>query len=166
MVELGAGDAISLINLADAEALTGNSESARFYYLEVIRMQEQEHALRDHRAMSQAYAQLGEHELAIAALKRMGENRRGNAEAHFNAALVYALAEQDIAAMVEVEQALEAGIGAIWFRLPWFDGLCRARNFEPLLAAEGLGGRCSEAPSALVNRQGSLPMRPPGSLEE
>ncbi len=137
-----AGSPIFLINLADAESLLGNRETADALYREVIDSQERELAFVDLRALSQAYAQLGQYERAIATLKRIGENRRGGAETHFTAALVYALAQQDIAAVVEVEQALNAGYGAIWFTLPWFDGLCASGAFALALARHGFEGHC------------------------
>lgn len=141
---------IFLINLADAEQLLGNAETAGALYREVIERHESELAFKDLRALSQAYAQLEEFGLAIATLKRIGENRRGNAETHFNAALVYALAKQDIAALVEVEQALAAGFGAIWFTLPWFDGLCDDAGFGIAMAQSGLGGTCQQRAADLA----------------
>lgn len=95
--------------------------------------------------ISQAYAQLGLFEQAIATLKRIESEGVERSDAAFNAALVYTLAGQDIAALVEIDNALNANFGAIWFALPWFDRLCKKPNFSGLLSQAGFPDRCGNA---------------------
>ncbi len=144
LYEDGNRTAIMLINLADTEALMGNQEAADRLYGEVIAGQTRMAKPNDPRALSQAYAQLGQYERAIAALKQGENSRRRNSEDSFNAALVYTLAGQHIAAIVEVEEALASGFSGIWFTLPFFDPLCADPAFETLLGEADIDPHCEQ----------------------
>jgi eukaryotic-like serine/threonine-protein kinase len=134
-----------LLNLADTEKLLGNDETATSIYRQLIIDSEADSAQLDtYGVIAQAYAQVGEYDRAIASLKKVQEDHRSDTEASFDAALVYALADQRIAALVEVEQALASGFSPYWFSLPWFDSLCSTDSFAELLEQAGLGGRCTE----------------------
>ncbi len=135
---------IVVLNLADAETLLGNQEAADSLYREIVKDQTQGPSPSDPRALSQAYAQLGMYERAIAALKQGEKNRRRNSEDSFNAALVYTLSGQHIAAMVEVEEALASGFSGIWFTLPFFDPLCADPAFSALLQQADINTACQK----------------------
>ncbi len=130
---------VVMLNLADTEFLLGNTAQATQLYRSIIVQSTTEKAMVERWILSQAYAQLGEFEKAINILKEM--NAQGVA-ATFTAALVYTLAGQNIAAMVEVDHALKAHMGTVWFRLPWFDRLCSETNFSAIMAQAGEAERC------------------------
>ena len=150
--EAGDQTPITILNLADAEALSGRRETATALYRDIVDGHNKEDGIRDLRALAQAYAQLGQYERAIATLQEAMGRRRESSEDNFTAALVYTLAGQHIAALVEVEQALSRGYGAIWFTLPWFDGLCDEAAFGDLMAQAGSAGHCRRGPD-LVGRE-------------
>lgn len=132
-----------VLNLADAESLLGNKEKAEQLYSQLVA---QESASEDPIVLmfvSQSLAQLGLFEQAIAVLRRIEHNGVERPQMAFSAALVYTLAGQNIAAVVEVEQALNSHFGAVWFRLPWFDLLCVEPQFSDLLAQAGVVDRCA-----------------------
>jgi serine/threonine-protein kinase len=163
--EANGRDPVTLINLGDAETMLGNQEAADRIYREVVSGQTRSSVITDPRALSQAYAQLGMHEQAIATLKLGEQNRRRNSEDNFNAALVYTLAGQDIAAMVEVEQALANDFSAIWFTLPFFDSLCADPAFDNLLGQAGIQDHCEQRPGS-ARLDYTRPILPPGSADE
>lgn len=131
---------VVMLNIADTEFLLGNTAEATQLYRSIITQSATEDALIERWILSQAYAQLGEFEKAINILKEM--NAQGVA-ATFTAALVYTLAGQNIAAMVEIDHALKAQMGTVWFRLPWFDRLCGETHFSVIMAQAGASDRCA-----------------------
>ena len=132
---------VVLLNIADTESLLGNSAEATKLYRSIITQSLTDTARVEGWILSQAYAQLGEFEKAIKILKEM--NAEGVA-ATFTAALVYTLAGQNIAAIVEIDRALKASMGTVWFRLPWFDRLCSEAKFSAIMAQAGEAKRCAK----------------------
>ncbi len=126
-------DPVLVLNLADAESLLGNAERASELYQGLVERGEREHMAVAPWVMSQAYAQLGRFELALGTLNEIETLQQEDPASAFSAALVYTLAGQDIAALVQVDRALSAGMGPIWFTLPWFDALCDNPRFGELL---------------------------------
>jgi tetratricopeptide (TPR) repeat protein/tRNA A-37 threonylcarbamoyl transferase component Bud32 len=132
-----------ILNLADAESLLGHKTAAGQLYNKLVA---QESASDDPVALmfvSQSLAQMGLFEQAIAVLRRIEHNGVERPQLAFGAALVYTLSGQNIAAMVEIEQALNSNFGAVWFSLPWFDTLCAEPQFSNLLQQAGNVGRCA-----------------------
>ena len=143
-IERGNRRPIYLLNLADSEALVGNDETADRLYRDLIALAAAQESAVELWILSQAYAQLGLFERAISLLKRIENEGVERSDAAFNAALVYTLAGQNIAALVEVDRALGANFGAIWFALPWFDRLCNEPKFPGLISQAGFPDRCAD----------------------
>ncbi|MEM1153736.1 MAG: protein kinase [Pseudomonadota bacterium] len=129
-----------LLNIADTQMLMGNTEAARSSYNDIINIYSRSTEALNYGPLAQAYAHLGDFESAIALLNKGEQN---DAIEAFDSALVYTLAEQNIAAIVQVDRAVSSGFGAVWFRLPWFDRLCSHENFAALLKAAGEPSRCN-----------------------
>lgn len=132
-----------ILNLADAESLLGDKTAAGQLYSNLVA---QEGASDDPVTLmfvSQSLAQMGLFDRAIAVLRRIERKGVERPQLAFGAALVYTLAGQNIAAMVEIEQALNSSFGAIWFSLPWFDSLCAEPQFSNLLGQAGISDRCA-----------------------
>lgn len=147
--ERGSRDPILVLNLADAESMSGNAKRAADLYQSLIDRFEVEQYQMDMIAVSQAFAQLGRYEEALAALKYIENNGDDGAEISFNAALVYTLAGQNISALVEIRQSLAGGMSGIWFTLAWFDRLCPEPRFSALLEEAGVAGRCPPQAAAI-----------------
>ncbi|MEM8996756.1 MAG: tetratricopeptide repeat protein, partial [Acidobacteriota bacterium] len=114
------------LNLADATLLTGRAEEARRHYRRTVELASGDPSsdgwqMRSIRA--QALAHLGRRKEAVAAVQAVLRLAPDNPQAHYEAALVYTLAGDDISAAVQAEAALAAGLDRRWFRLPFFDGL-------------------------------------------
>lgn len=140
----GSRDSVLVLNLADAEQLLGNQEQARILYTDITKRQAEGDIAVDPIAAAQAHAQLGEFRAALSLLKSMETEWKGAPPYIFSSALIYSLAGQDLTAIVEVERALESGLPASWFDLPWFDTLCRQESFSLALANAGETDRCTE----------------------
>ncbi|RLA50815.1 MAG: hypothetical protein DRR42_12095 [Gammaproteobacteria bacterium] len=132
-----------ILNMADAESLLGNKETAEQLYGQLVAQESASDDLVVLMFVSQSLAQMGLFEQAIAVLRRIEHNGVERPQMAFSAALVYTLAGQNIAAVVEIEQALNSNFGAIWFSLPWFDPLCAEPQFSDLLAQAGVVDRCA-----------------------
>lgn len=135
----GIRNSTQLLNMADVESLSGNVESARTLYQRIIGISERESSSVPLWILSQVHAQLGQFTTAIQLLHQIKED---DAESAFSAALVYALAQQNVSAVVEVEKAIASDFGEVWFRLPWFDSLCQEQDFQTLMAKAGNEDRC------------------------
>jgi len=131
-----------LLNMADVLSLLGESEAAAELYRGLVRLDTPENFSVPLDVISQAYAHLGFYEQAIATLRRFDSAGGDQADSAFNAALVYTLAGQHIAALVEVDRALSSGIDSVWFELPWFDALCEQEQFTRLMTMSGSPQRC------------------------
>jgi len=85
---------------------------------------------------------LGRNKEAIKALNQAKKLAPDNGEVAFAAALVYSQLAEQISAVNQVEEALAAGFGLVWFNLPWFDPLCSNADFGKIWAKAGKTERC------------------------
>ena len=131
-----------LINLADTEYLMGNIGRAQKTYQNILALTNEKDDWESLLVRSQAHAQLGNFEAAIRLLLQVQHLVPDNAEVYFNSALIYALIGEHTSALVQAQLAIEGGIGAVWFRLPWFDTLCNEKKFIHLLSNSGESSRC------------------------
>ncbi len=138
-IERGGSTSTRTLNLADALTLLGEEDRARELYQSIVDEYESGTGSVAVNQASQAFAHLGRGEKAISLLDSI---KRQNSEGYFNYALVYAITGQDLAATVKVREALKANMGAVWFRLPWFDQLCREPAFVKLMNDAGETARC------------------------
>ncbi len=125
------------LNLADSFQLQGKKVTALEHYKQVIVLEQGK--IDDWGAqlnLALAHMQMGNTARALQALHRSLRLAGDNAEVLFNAALIYSLADQWPVALSYVEQSLAQDFSLIWYRLPWFDGLCNveAQAFNRLTA--------------------------------
>ena len=139
-------DAAMVLNLADSERLLGNADRAERLYTELFERFENRDPNVLPEIAAQAYAQMGHHEEALTVLRQYETQWQGHAFYAFSNALVYTLAGQEIAALVEVGEALGGGLAPGFFSLPWFDPLCNHDRFRELLASAGDRDRSAGSP--------------------
>lgn len=135
-------DSVMMLNLADSEALLGNEIRARELYQGIVDQAEQDQHSVLPEALAQAHAQLGNSEEALTILKQNQSNWQGLPFYAFSSALVYTLAGQNLAALVEVDSAISGGMVGRFFDLPWFDPLCTETRFRTMMAEAANPQRC------------------------
>ena len=126
------------LNLADAELLAGNSERAEALYGQVLELTAADPAQSEWQILSvraQALAHLGRETDAVAAVQRALQMAPENAQAVFEAAVVYALVGERRSALVNARRALHLGFEPVWFKFPWFDGIRGDPELKNLLEA-------------------------------
>ncbi len=138
-------DSVMMLNLADSEALLGNQDRARELYQGIVDRAEEDPLTVLPEALVQAHAQLGNSEQALTILKQYQSQWQGLSFYAFSSALVYTLAGQNLAALVEVDSALEGGLVARFFDLPWFDPLCEEQRFREMMTEAENPQRCNVA---------------------
>ncbi len=149
-VEQGSEEPVLLLNLADALQLAGRREAALGYYQTLVSKWQRDDPQVPDWLAAQAFAQLGQHSQALSVLAAMSDAERRHSDGSFSSALVNTLAEQYLAALVEVDRALAAELAPVWFSLPVFDPLCESPVFAQRLADAGLVGRCRDVVSYSV----------------
>ncbi|HEY4588191.1 MAG TPA: hypothetical protein VII86_03145, partial [Thermoanaerobaculia bacterium] len=124
------------LNLADVLLLRGDRAGAEALYRRLLELVEHDPAAKSWQVLStraQALAHLGDHSRAVEAAQQVLVLAQGNAQAAFEASLVYTLAGDRASALVNAERARAQGVAARWFTLPWFDPLRSAPEFQALL---------------------------------
>jgi serine/threonine-protein kinase len=124
------------LNLADVLLLAGKRGEAEALYRRLLELAERDPAaaswqLRSARA--QALAHLGERRRAVEAVQQVLVLAQGNAQAAYEASLVYTLVDDRSSALVNADRALAQGVEARWFTLPWFDPLRTSPELQELL---------------------------------
>jgi len=135
-------NSMMLLNLADIELLSGNRIQAKKYYQKILRMlsnQETFYSLID---KAQAYVHLKEHKKALRSLNQAIKLAPNRIEYSYAAAIIYTLSGEKKSALIQVEEAVKAGYGAIWFNLTWFNDLCDQPEFNKLLLSLGSRNHC------------------------
>ncbi len=131
-----------ILNLADIKLILGATEQAHMHYLQVVELNKTRNDVKSWIERSQAYVHLGRKKEAIKALNQAKKLAPDNGEVAFAAALVYSQLGEDVSAVNQVEEALAANFGIIWFNLPWFDSLCSNTDFKTVVAEAGKAERC------------------------
>lgn len=131
-----------ILNLADIKLMLGMAEQAYKHYLHVVDLHKTKSDVKSWLERSQAFAHLGRHKEAIKALNQAKKLAPDNGEVAFAAALVYSQLGEHLSAINQVEEALTAGFGIVWFNLPWFDPLCTNADFRQILTQAGKIERC------------------------
>ncbi|PKI14112.1 serine/threonine-protein kinase [Colwellia sp. 12G3] len=131
-----------LLNLADIEMILGNKESAISHYQKVITILMGKNEVKYLTNLAQAYGQLNQANLAIAALSEAQALAPENGEVSYSSAIVYSLLKEKASAIHHVKAALKNNVGVVWFNLPWFDSLCQDYEFMQLMVKYENSGRC------------------------
>jgi len=131
------GSSSVLLNLADSHNLLGNKDIAAGYYrhlLDITREIVDNDEVFSERA--QAYAHIGEFNQALKTLKLISKDSSKNSSSAYASSIVHSLSGNHNAAIVEVENAILAGVDTVWFHLAWFDVLCSYQLFTDLVNTE------------------------------
>ncbi len=133
----------NLLNLADIEMMMGEKQLAKSHYQQVVSLLVGKNEVKYLTNLAQAYAQLGQADLAIATINKAQELTSDNGEVSYASALVYSLLNEKSSAIHHVKVALKNNVGAVWYNLPWFDALCREPQFQQLMDSHANTGRCN-----------------------
>ena len=133
----------NLLNLADIEMMMGDKQLAESHYQDVVSLLVGKTEVKYLTNLAQAYAQLGQSDLAIETINKAQELTSDNGEVSYVSALVYSLLNEKSSAIHHVKVALKNNVGAVWYNLPWFDVLCRESQFQKLMDNHGNTGRCN-----------------------
>ncbi|RBP51278.1 serine/threonine-protein kinase [Arenicella xantha] len=131
--DLNPGNPEYQLNLADAHLLAGQLQAANKAYQRVIDNTATLDGATQFYFRAQAQAHLGDFNQAIKTLRLAEQTYSATPESAYAAALVHALAGNNSAAIVETENAINGGIGAVWFHLSWFNRLCDSELFVTLV---------------------------------
>ena len=134
---------INLLNLADIEMILGDKELAISHYQEVVDILIGKNEVKYLTNLAQAYGQLNQANLAIAALSKAQVLAPENGEVSYSSAIVYSLLKENSSAVHHVKAALKNNVGVVWFNLPWFDNLCLDNEFKQLMDEYENKSRCS-----------------------
>jgi serine/threonine protein kinase len=132
---------LALLNLADAETINAKATATATYQTLVDRIDENTKSIDDVKFKTLALAHLKKHAEAINLLKRLEQLDGQNIDTAYTAATVYALAGEKISALVNIKQALKAGLHPRWFNFLWFNSLCTEASFTALFES-GASQRC------------------------
>ena len=121
-----------IISLADSYILSGKINLAKQLYQQIVEQTKENKDATSYNFRAQAFAHLGQYNLAIKTLKEAERLFDSNAELDYSAAIVHTLAGNHSAAIVDIENAISNGMGAIWFHLNWFKTLCSYPLFNTL----------------------------------
>ena len=135
-VELNPRNPAFLLNLADSYNLSGNSNKANIQYENVILETTSPAGAQEFAVRAQALAQLGQYNEALRTINSAELQFPNLSELYYSASIVHSLAGNYEAAVVELENAITSGYGAIWFRPYWFENLCRYTEVIDLLSTD------------------------------
>jgi serine/threonine protein kinase/Flp pilus assembly protein TadD len=124
------------LNLADVLLLAGNRAEAEANYRRLLALVDKDPAAASWQVLStraQALAHLGDRRQAVEAVQQVLLLAQGNAQAAYEASLVYTLVDDRSSALVNADRALAQGVEQRWFTLPWFDSLRGSPEFQELL---------------------------------
>jgi serine/threonine protein kinase/tetratricopeptide (TPR) repeat protein len=128
-----------ILNLADVLLLAGNRGESAALYRRLLELAAQDPAAASWQVLStraQALAHLGDRRRAVEAAQRVLVLAQGNAQAAYEASLVYTLVDDRSSALVNADRALAQGVESRWFTLPWFDSLRSSAEFRELLTRD------------------------------
>jgi len=141
--QLAPNNIVILLNWADAENLRGEKQQATEKYLAITtRVNADTLDANELRSKVLAHAHLGEFSDAIRLLKQLQKLDQQNIDTLYTATIVYTLANEEISALTNIEEALDKKLNAKWFDIPWFDSLCDQPKFISLMKNNGAPQRC------------------------
>ncbi|MCO7226327.1 serine/threonine-protein kinase [Pleionea sp. CnH1-48] len=141
-VKLNPNHSTWTLNLADVLWLNGQTTEARKYYQQVIKLRENSPDFKSLLETAQAYVHTKNPTAAVKALDEARQLSPDNGELFYTSALVLSVLQENTSATLQVERALEKGIGVRWFNLTWFDNLCSDTLFIDLMKQHNNAQRC------------------------
>lgn len=137
-LDLEPGQVMARLKLADIERVRGNGDKAReMYRVLAEELQEEGSPSGPDRFQALIKAQCLVHDDAFAAVEVIRETRRRYPEdvrVLYVSALVDAVADQPISALVYAAKARDLGMQSQWFQVPAFDSLRSNPKFKELMA--------------------------------
>jgi serine/threonine-protein kinase len=126
-----------LLNLADAQHLLGQTETAQQSYKKVINLVSylESKSIDDYLLLALANAQLKQIESSESALLQVIKANKSDPLLMFNVALVYLLLGDKTTCYVYLNKSVEFGIPLSWLASPWLTPLQDDKQFITLLAA-------------------------------
>ena len=122
-----------MLNLADAYNLSGQHQDASEAYNQTLALLAKPESIQQFSTKAQALAHLGKHTNAIKTLKEAEQKFSMTSKLHYAAAIIHTAANNDLAAIVEIDAAQSTGTGLIWFRFKWFKTLCKHAEFAAIV---------------------------------
>lgn len=117
------------LNLADSYALSGNQDLAIKSYNDVLNLLPKPESAQEYSSLSQAYAHLGKHQVAVKKLKVANKKFPNFSELDYAASIVNTISGNYVAAIVDVKDGIESGTAPVWYSLEWFKPLCGYDDF-------------------------------------
>lgn len=131
------------LNMADALTLAGRDKDAKVIYQEIASTKHDRISSESLRNLAQANAHLGNFSEAIRHIQELQKIDPQNVDTTYTAALVYTLTGEQTSALVNVENAIENNLSAVWFSFPWFSSLCTNQRFHSLISAHDAPSPCT-----------------------
>ena len=131
-----------VLNLADVQKMRNRNQEASHLYQQVIESYRGSTELYAWLGLAQAYAHQNNYSDAIHALDNARKLSPDNAEVAYISAIVLTLAGEHLSAINQASEALQNGIGHIWFKLSWFDDLCTYDEFQQMFITHTGTTRC------------------------
>lgn len=140
----------TLLNLADAELASGESEGAFEHYRQIVRLLESKQSRStleptELTNRAQALAHLGESFLAVEATLDALQQFPEDAQVVFEAAIVYSIVGDRASALATLRRALALGTSRRWLDIPMLDNLRQDADFAQM--ASELPERSTQAAS-------------------
>ena len=134
-IQINPNASLHHLNLADSYTLSGQLESARLSYDQVVILLSTPKTAQEFSSLAQAYSHLGKFKTAVKTLKTANKKFPNVSELDYAASIVNTLAENYIAAVVDVNDAINGGTAPVWFSLEWFKPLCKYEDFTNITGA-------------------------------
>ncbi|WP_462170856.1 protein kinase domain-containing protein [Pseudoalteromonas xiamenensis] len=140
--EIAPDNTDALINLADLYLLTGKVTEANNLYQEIVDRHDQK-GLELPRIL--ALAHLGQFQAALTLVEEIILQTPDSAEAYYVKTLVQTLLGEKFSASASLQQSLNLGWNAAFYRLAWFKPLCDIQSLETKIGKEHSAYLCQPA---------------------
>lgn len=122
-----------LLNYADALSLSGKKLEANIIYEKILKVSEGKKDLTSLTRQAQAYLHLNKLPEAVSSITTAKNISPSNPNVMFISSMIFTKLKEPQSAISEMQQAIDLGIGKIWFYFPWFDSLCEHKKFQQLV---------------------------------
>ncbi|MFC3032453.1 protein kinase [Pseudoalteromonas fenneropenaei] len=140
--EIASDNIETLINLADLYLLTGKVIEANNLYQEIVEKHDQKGI---ELTQAQALAHLGQFQAALTLVEEIILQTPDSAEAYYVKTLVQTLLGEKFSASASLQQSLNLGWNAAFYRLAWFKSLCDIQSLETKIGKDNYAYLCQPA---------------------